>query len=117
MANTTGDIRTVDEILGDEVQLALKVGRSYIILSLSCVETLTKQWKDKLQEVWELQELNEHLEDKIKKQQQKTGHWIEHEGFNEGRYYDCSVCDCSLREIHRGMGFCPYCGAKMDNPL
>lgn len=53
----------------------------------------------------------------LKEQQPKTGHWIEHEGLNDDKYYDCSICDCSLREIHRGMGFCPYCGAKMDNPL
>ena len=45
-----------------------------------------------------------------------AGHWIEHEGA-QGKYYDCSICDHSLMEIHKGMKFCPYCGAKMDNPL
>lgn len=46
----------------------------------------------------------------------ETGHWIEYEG-TQGKYYDCSACDCSLMEIHRGMKYCPYCGAKMDNPM
>lgn len=52
-----------------------------------------------------------------KEQKPKTGHWVEHRGLNDDKYYDCSICDCSLREIHKGMEYCPYCGAKMDNPL
>lgn len=130
MANTTGDIRTVDEILGDEVQFSLKAGRSYIILSLSCVETITKQWKDKLQEVWELQELNEHLEDKLKEQQetidglgvlQKVMETVEPVPDYNVRYWRCPKCNWLLTAMiddkcdipNRRDNYCSSCGRPL----
>lgn len=91
------------ESMTSDVVIALSMGFYFIVLfaTAEVIDIRTQRKLDKL----------------LKEQQPKTGHWIEHEGFNEDKYYDCSVCDCSLREIHSGMGFCPYCGAKMDNPL
>ena len=41
MADTTGDIRTIEEILGDEVVSSLRAGRNYIVLTMGCVERIT----------------------------------------------------------------------------
>lgn len=118
MANTTGDIRTVDEILGDEVQLALKAGRTYITLSFSCVEKLTKQWKDKLQEVWELQELNEHLIDQqklLKEQKAELSYRCAKTITHTATKLDDATCPSCGNVVGRvRYDYCHYCGQKLD---
>lgn len=49
---------------------------------------------------------------------QKSGKWIEQEGWDGDVYYDCSVCGESWTTIDgtpwdNGMSFCPNCGADM----
>jgi DNA-directed RNA polymerase subunit RPC12/RpoP len=51
--------------------------------------------------------------------QQKTGRWIEKDGYDGDVYYDCSVCGESWASIEgtpktNGMKYCPNCGAKME---
>ena len=48
----------------------------------------------------------------------KTGHWIEKDGFDGDTYYDCSECGESWTTIegepwNNGMKYCPNCGARM----
>ena len=52
---------------------------------------------------------------------QRTGHWIEKDGFDGDVYYDCSECGESWTTIEgtpwqNGMCYCPNCGAKMVEP-
>lgn len=54
----------------------------------------------------------------LKKQEAKTGHWIEQEDYALDTYYDCSVCGESWSTVEgtpweNGMNYCPHCGAKM----
>ena len=49
---------------------------------------------------------------------QRTGHWIEEDGYDGDTYYDCSVCGESWATIEgtpwdNGMKYCPNCGADM----
>jgi len=47
------------------------------------------------------------------KQEPKTGHWIEHTGWNDDNYnteYSCSNCNEWVKEK---TNFCPNCGARM----
>jgi len=51
--------------------------------------------------------------------QQKTGHWIEKDGFDGDVYYDCSACGESFCLIDGTptdnlYNYCPNCGAKME---
>ena len=50
---------------------------------------------------------------------QKTGHWIEQEGYDGDTYYDCSECGESFCLIEGTptdnlYNYCPNCGAKME---
>lgn len=52
--------------------------------------------------------------------EQKTGHWIEKDGYGGVTYYDCSECGGSWTTIdgtpwNQGMQYCPNCGAKMES--
>ena len=52
------------------------------------------------------------------KQEPKTGHWIEKDGFDGDTYYDCSECGESWTTIEgtpwdNEFKYCPNCGAKM----
>lgn len=56
---------------------------------------------------------------KALKQEPKTGHWIEKEGFDGDIYYDCSECGeafCLIDGTPKDnlYNFCPNCGAKME---
>ena len=49
---------------------------------------------------------------------ERTGHWIECDGFDGDTYYDCSECGESWATIEgtpwqNGMKYCPNCGAEM----
>lgn len=51
--------------------------------------------------------------------QQKTGRWIEQEGYDGDTYYDCSECGESFCLIDGTptdnlYNYCPNCGAKME---
>lgn len=50
---------------------------------------------------------------------QRTGHWIEQDGFDGDTYYDCSECGESFCLIDGTptdnlYNYCPDCGAKME---
>ena len=50
---------------------------------------------------------------------QKTGHWIEKDGYDGDTYYDCSECGESFCLIDGTptdnlYNYCPNCGAKME---
>lgn len=50
---------------------------------------------------------------------QKTGHWIEKDGYDGDTYYDCSECGESFCLIEGTptdnlYNYCPNCGAKME---
>ena len=50
--------------------------------------------------------------------EEKTGRWIEQEGYDGDTYYDCSVCGESFCLIDGTptdnlYNYCPNCGAKM----
>ena len=50
---------------------------------------------------------------------QKTGHWIEKDGYDGDTYYDCSECGESFCLIEGTptdnlYNYCPSCGAKME---
>ena len=52
-------------------------------------------------------------------QEQKTGHWIEKEGWDGDLYYECSVCGepfCLIEgtPTDNMYNFCPNCGADMS---
>lgn len=73
----------------------------------------SKMYVEQMQK--EINRLNELL----KTEQPKHGHWIEQEGFDSDVYYDCSVCGESWVTVEgtpedNGMIYCPHCGAKMD---
>lgn len=56
----------------------------------------------------------------LKKQETKTGKWIEQEDYNLDTYYDCSVCGESWSTVEgtpweNGMNYCPHCGARMES--
>ena len=53
--------------------------------------------------------------------EQKSGKWIEKDGFDGDVYYDCSVCGESWATIEGSpwdneWNYCPNCGAKMFEP-
>lgn len=53
---------------------------------------------------------------------QRTGHWIEQDGYDGDVYYDCSICGNSWTTIdgtpwQNGMNYCPNCGAKMESEV
>jgi hypothetical protein len=53
--------------------------------------------------------------------EQKHGHWIEQDDYND-TYYECSVCGEPWVLIdgtpsENNMCFCPKCGAKMDGEV
>lgn len=55
---------------------------------------------------------------KALKQEPKTGHWIEQDGYDGDTYYDCSECGESFCLIDGTptdnlYNYCPNCGAKM----
>ena len=55
------------------------------------------------------------------KQEPKTGHWIEKDGFDGDVYYDCSECGESFCLIDGTptdnlYNYCPNCGARMVEP-
>ena len=50
---------------------------------------------------------------------EKTGHWIEQDGYDGDTYYDCSECGESFCLIDGTptdnlYNYCPNCGAKME---
>ena len=56
---------------------------------------------------------------KIALEKQKTGHWIEQDGYDGDTYYDCSECGESFCLIEGTptdnlYNYCPNCGAKME---
>lgn len=60
--------------------------------------------------------------DLLKEQpEQKHGHWIEQDDYND-TYYKCSVCGepwvlIDGTPLENGMHFCPKCGAIMDGEV
>ena len=54
--------------------------------------------------------------DKYAEQEQKTGHWIEHER-NGITHIECSECSSWFLRSHLVRNsFCPNCGARMFEP-
>ena len=58
--------------------------------------------------------------DEIPSVTQKSGKWIEMDGYDGDVYYDCSECGESWTTIEgtpwdNGMKYCPNCGAKMES--
>ena len=54
----------------------------------------------------------------VNPQEQKTGHWIEKDGFDGDVYYDCSECGESWTTIEgtpwdNEWNYCPNCGCRM----
>ena len=50
---------------------------------------------------------------------ERTGHWIECDGYDGDTYYDCSKCGESWSTIEgtpwdNGMNYCPNCGCRMQ---
>lgn len=53
--------------------------------------------------------------------EQKHGHWIEQDDYND-TYYKCSVCGepwvlIDGTPLENGMHFCPKCGARMESEV
>ena len=82
---------------------------------------MNKEIKNKLQRglaltAKESQDLYKYI--KALEQEQKTGHWIEKEGWDGDLYYECSMCGepfCLIdgTPTDNMYNFCPNCGSKM----
>ena len=64
-------------------------------------------------------QLAEWLRDYKRLKEQKTGHWIECDGWDGDEYYECSVCSEPFVLIDGTpadnlYNYCPNCGAKMS---
>ena len=102
-----GDRRMSEQDLFD---IALAIQN---IALLSDDETL-KKIKPKLNRIEEIV-----LKWQKESKNQKTGHWIEQDGYDGDTYYDCSECGESFCLIEGTptdnlYNYCPNCGAKME---
>ena len=77
-------------------------------------------WTGELQKIIDVRKENKALEMAIQalSQEQKSGKWIEMDGYDGDVYYDCSECGESWTTIEgtpwdNGMKFCPNCGSAM----
>ena len=44
----------------------------------------------------------------------RHGRWIEHEKYDFGTMYDCSICGDRILDNGHSWNYCPNCGARMD---
>ena len=44
----------------------------------------------------------------------RHGRWIEHEKYDFGTMYDCSICGDRILDNGHSWNYCPNCGAIMD---
>ena len=93
-----------------------------------CGDTISRQAVIDELNKWDWQELylpihfKENIIDALPsvKQEPKTGHWIEKDGFDGDVYYDCSECGESWTTIEgtpwdNEWNYCPNCGARMES--